>query len=402
MLYTQFKDVNVSRLGMGAMRLPKIEGTGETIDEAKAQAVIEEAYASGINYFDTAYRYHAGTSERFTGRVLSQFKRDSLYLATKMPGHMMAYKDGKFSFTSALSGSPSMTPAEVFEDQLERCRVDYFDFYLLHNISEISFDFYTNEEIGVIAFLLEQKKKGRIRHFGFSAHGRAETIEKFLRWSDTRFPGGIFEFAQIQLNYLDWILQDAKRKYEILAERRIPVVVMEPCRGGTLAAFDENISAKFKAARPGDSIASWAFRYVKALPNVLLTLSGMSSLEQLRDNVNTFADSSVLSEKENAVLQEAIAMMVNLIPCTACRYCTAECPQKLDIPTFISIYNEVSNGKASWFTLGFTLNAMAETELPSACVDCGNCKQVCPQGIDIPDVMRKLTGEIEKNIKRKA
>ena len=401
MLYRQFRDKRLSQLGLGNMRLPKLEGKGEAIDEGKARELVEEAHASGINYFDTAYRYHGGESERFLGRVLSQLSRDSFYLATKMPGHMMIYENGKFSFTGLLANAPSRSPAEVFEEQLEKCRTDYFDFYLLHNLCETAYDFYTNDEIGVVAYLLEQKKKGRIHHLGFSAHGRPETIQKFLEWSDSRFPDGCFEIAQIQLNYLDWTLQDARRKYEILTEHGLPVVAMEPCRGGKLASFDEKVNSIFKAVRPNDSIASWAFRYVKSLPNVQVTLSGMSSIEQLRDNLQTFSEPASLTEEENAVLQKVVASMVDLIPCTGCRYCSEECPQKLDIPKLVSIYNEVKNGGDSiWGVLSFTLGAMTEAELPSSCSGCGNCKQVCPQGIDVPDLMRKLALAID-NSKRK-
>ena len=406
MFYRKFNELNLSQLGMGLMRLPKIEGKGEAIDEGKAQAIIEQAYENGVNYFDTAYRYHGGESERFAGRTLSQYKRDSFYLASKMPGHMMNYENGNYSFTGLLAKSPPRTPSEVFEEQLERCRVDYFDFYLLHNVSEGSYGFYTNEEIGVIPFLLEQMKKGRIRHLGFSAHGRPETIEKFILWSESRFPGGCFEIVQIQLNYLDWALQDAKRKYEILTDHKIRVIAMEPCRGGKLASFDdkagENLNDLLKASRPNDSIASWAFRFAKALPNMQVFLSGMSSLEQLHDNLKTFSDSVVLTEEENKILQKVVAALANLIPCTACRYCSAECPQKLDIPKLISMHNAAANGDESiWGALGFTLNTMTEAELPSSCVDCGNCIQVCPQGIDVPDIMRKLAEGISNNVKPK-
>jgi predicted aldo/keto reductase-like oxidoreductase len=384
------------------MRLPKLEEKGEAIDEGKAREIIEEAYASGINYYDTAYRYHGGQSERVTGMVLSQFKPDSFYLATKMPGHMMNYENGKFSFTGLLANNPSRTPVEVFEEQLEKCRVDYFDFYLLHNLCEHSYDFYTNEEIGVVPYLLEQKQKGRIRHLGFSAHGQAETIERFLLWSESRFPGGCFEIVQIQLNYLDWTLQNAKKKYEILTKRRIPVVAMEPCRGGRLASFDEKITAVLKAARPNDSIASWAFRFIKDLPNVQVALSGMSNLEQLRDNLKTFSDPSPLTDDENAILKKTVAALVGIVPCTGCRYCTEECPQKLNIPGLISLYNEITNGNFfSWNILdSFTLSAMTDDELPSNCSGCGNCKQICPQGLDVPEIMRKLTEAIDKNSKQ--
>jgi predicted aldo/keto reductase-like oxidoreductase len=391
MLYKQFHDLSLSLLGMGNMRLPKLEGKGEAIDEEKARLIVEQAYNRGINYFDTAYRYHGGESERFAGKVLSQFPRGSFYLATKMPGHMMIFKDGKYSFTGMLAHALGRTPAEVFEEQLEKCRVNYFDFYLLHNICETSYDFYTNEETGIVSLLLEEKKKGRIRHLGFSAHGRPETIERFLDWSASRFPAGCFEFAQIQLNYLDWILQNAKRKYEILTERGLPVVVMEPCRGGRLASFDESITAHFKKVRPHDSVSSWAFRFVKSLPNVQVVLSGMSSLDQLEDNLKTFSDPVLLSGAEHAIIQEVTASLVNLVPCTSCRYCCEECPQKLDIPKFISICNEVKNGGDSvWGLLRFTLDAMKEEELPANCISCGNCKQVCPQGIEIPGIMKEL------------
>jgi predicted aldo/keto reductase-like oxidoreductase len=336
--------------------------------------------------------------------VLSQFPRDSFYLATKMPGHMMNYENGKFNFTGLLANAPSRSPVEVFEEQLEKCRVNYFDFYLLHNLCEASYEFYTNEEIGIIAYLLEQKQKGRIRHLGFSAHGQAECIEKFLVWSESRFPGGCFEIAQIQLNYLDWTLQNAKTKYEILTKHRLPVVVMEPCRGGKLASFDDKITVMFKTARPNDSIASWAFRFTKTLPNVQVTLSGMSSLEQLWDNLKTFSDTSPLTSDDNAILQKAIAALVDMVPCTGCRYCTEECPQKLNIPGLISIYNEIKNGDS--FSLNvlnsFTLSVMTEAELPSNCSGCGNCKQICPQGLDIPEIMQKLTEAIDKNSKQKS
>jgi predicted aldo/keto reductase-like oxidoreductase len=404
MFYKKFQDINLSQLGMGNMRLPKLEGKGEAIDEGKARQLIEEAYASGINYFDTAYRYHAGQSERVTGMVLSQFPRDSFYLATKMPGHMMNYENGEFSFTGLLANFPSRSPVEVFEEQLEKCRVDYFDFYLLHNICETSYEFYTNEEIGVITYLLEQKQKGRIRHLGFSAHGQAECIEKFLVWSESCFPDGCFEIAQIQLNYLDWTLQNAKMKYEILTKHRLPVVVMEPCRGGKLASFDDKITTVFKTARPNDSVASWSFRFIKALPNVQVTLSGMSNLEQLRDNLKTFSDPSPLTDDENAVLQKVVTALVDMVPCTGCRYCIEGCPQKLNIPGLISIYNEIVNGKSfSWNVLdSFTLSAMTETELPSNCSGCGKCRQICPQGLDIPGIMQKLTDAINKNSEQKS
>jgi predicted aldo/keto reductase-like oxidoreductase len=285
-----------------------------------------------------------------------------------------------------MTGQTFASPADIFEEQLEKCGVDYFDFYLLHNLCETAYDFYTDEDLGVVEYLLTQKKAGRIRHLGFSAHGRAETIDKFLNWKDC------FEFVQIQLNYMDWTLQDAKRKYEVITNHGIPVIVMEPCRGGRLASLNEKADAMLKKARPNDSIASWAFRFLQSLPNVQVVLSGMTTMEQVVENVRLFSELDPTTEEEKELLQQAIATMVNLVPCTACRYCCDGCPQGLDIPKLISMYNEASFENP--FTLNFTLGAMKEAELSSACLACGDCKELCPQDIDIPDIMKRFAETI--------
>jgi len=239
MIYKQFKDLRLSWLGMGAMRLPAIgQGYGSPIDHEKAVELIEYAYEHGVNYYDTAYFYHGGESERFIGKVLTRFPRDSWYLASKMPGSLMRFHDGKlevggFNMDSKIFSSP----VDVFEFQLERCSVDFFDFYLLHNVSESTFDLYTNEKLSIINCLMEQKAKGRIRHLGFSSHGRPDTIANFLKYLDARNCDD-FEFAMIQLNYLDWELQEAGKKYDIITKHGLSVFVMEPMRGGKLANLD--------------------------------------------------------------------------------------------------------------------------------------------------------------------
>lgn len=288
--------------------------------------------------------------------------------------------DGKLAFQGYLAGLNASVP-DIFEDQLERCRVDYFDFYLLHNVCETSFDLYTDERLGIVDYLLAQKKAGRIRHLGFSAHGRAETIEKFLQ----KYP--FFEFAQIQINYMDWTLQDAKRKYELLTARHIPVIAMEPCRGGQLATLTEPARALLKQARPNDSIASWAFRYLQSLPNMQVVLSGMTTMAQLKENIALFSRNDPATEADKALLNRALATMLDRVPCTACRYCCDVCPQGLDIPKLISLYNEASYQKSG--VMRFTLDAMGEAELPGACLGCGACAAVCPQGIEIPEVLKK-------------
>jgi predicted aldo/keto reductase-like oxidoreductase len=320
------------------------------------------------------------------GKALKAYPRDTWYLATKMPGHMMQYRNGRLELVGYLAGHAVASPAEIFEEQLRKCGVDYFDFYLLHNLCETAYDFYTDEDLRIVDYLLGQKKAGRIRHLGFSAHGRAETIDKFLNWKDC------FEFVQIQLNYMDWTLQDAGRKYEVITRHGIPVIVMEPVRGGRLANLNGQANALLKAARPDASIASWAFRFLQSLPNVAVVLSGMSTMEQLQENLETFSRPDPTTEAERELLQRAVAAMIDMVPCTACRYCCEDCPQDLDIPKLISMYNEV--GFDNPFTLKFTLDAMKENELPGACIACGACARLCPQGIDIPGVMKRFVSAL--------
>lgn len=380
MEYKPFQGLNISALGMGNMRLPTLENRGE-IDEAKAREIIAYALDHGVNYFDTGYRYHEGASEPFVGKALRQYPRDKWYVATKFPGHMMHVNNGRVEPIGYLKGKNELSAEAIFEEQLARLGVEYFDFYLLHNLCETSYEYYTDPNIGTLEYLCKQKKAGRIRHLGFSAHGRAETIENFLNAFDC------FEFVQIQLNYLDWVLQDAKRKYEIITAHGLPVIVMEPVRGGRLANLPEPAAALLKAAAPGSSAASWAFRFLQGLPNVLTVLSGMSAMEQIAENVSLFERSNPLSEAESAVLQRAVETMVDLVPCTACRYCEEACPKKLDIPKLIGMYNEAKN--ISVRSNHFTLDAMQAHELPGACVGCGACRELCPQTIDIPAVMRR-------------
>ena len=389
MIYRQWKDLSMSQLGMGAMRLPGT-GHGDSIDEEKAKRIIEYAYEHGVNYFDTAFRYHGGESEPFVGKVLKQYPRDTWYIATKMPGHMMEYRNGKLGFVGYMAGSTFASIAEIFEDQLERCGVDYFDFYLIHNLCETSYDFYTDEELGVVEYLLEQKKAGRIRHLGFSAHGRADTIERFLNWKNC------FEFVQIQLNYLDWTLQDAKSKYEVITKHGLPVFVMEPVRGGRLASLGAGPDAALKAARPHESVVSWAFRFLQALPNVQMILSGMSTLDQIIENVEICSESRPLREEEQALLQTAASSILQQVPCTACRYCCEGCPEQLEIPRLISLYNELSLEQTPG--LIFSIKSLNGGKLPSDCIACGNCTKLCPQGIGIPDVLRKMAAAISNSL----
>ena len=381
MYYKEMAGERVSALGMGNMRLPTTDGREEHVDVPRAREIIEYAMAHGINYYDTAYRYHGGQSELVVGEVLEQYPRDSFFLASKFPGHMMVNKgNGVIGFVGGLAGRPDTTVPGLFAEQLRKCRVDYFDFYLLHNVSEASMGIYDDQELKVVDFVKARKAEGSIRHLGFSSHASSpQTIDDFL----TRHPG-VFDFVQLQLNYLDWKLQDAKTKYEVVARHGLKVVVMEGVRGGRLARLPEEQEAKLKALRPEDSAARWALRWLQDLPEVSVVLSGMSTLEQIEENVETFAAPAPLSGEEKALLTEVADSMLSWVPCTACRYCTEGCPMALDIPKIIAAYNGVKNGD---FMARYDPDRAGEALDPRRCVGCGACAAVCPQGIKIPELM---------------
>lgn len=384
MYYKEIAGVKVSALGLGNMRLPKIEGQGEKIDRVKAQEIVDYAMAHGITYYDTAYRYHGGESELFLGEALKKYPRESFLLASKFPGHMMEKKaNGVMGFTSMLAGHPDTTVDALFHEQLAKCQTEYFDFYLLHNVSEKSLVFYDDPEIDLVAYLQEQKRQGRIRHLGFSTHAvSAATIDDFL----TRYEG-VFEFVQIQLNYLDWKLQDARSKYAAIVKHGAKVVVMEGVRGGRLAQLPEEQMARLRALRPGDSAARWALRWLQCLPDVAVVLSGMTTLDQIRENVETFAAPEALNQAEGALLTEVADSMLNWVPCTGCRYCTEGCPMELDIPKIIAAYNGVKNGD---FMSRYDPDTADSAMDPRRCVGCGSCAAICPQGIKIPAIMAEF------------
>ena len=384
MYYKEIAGVKVSALGMGNMRLPTFDGQENRIDREAAEKIIDYAMEHGINYYDTAYRYHGGESERFIGEALKKYPRESFLLASKFPGHMMVKKEGGVvGFTGGLAGWPDSTVEGVFVEQLKKCQVDYFDFYLLHNVSEKPLAIYNDAELQVVEFVKRQKALGKIRHLGFSSHASsAATIDDFL----TRHEG-VFDFVQLQLNYLDWTLQDAKSKYEAVVRHGVKVVVMEGVRGGRLAQLPEEQMAKLRALRPEDSAARWALRWVQSLPEVAVVLSGMSTLDQIAENVETFAAPDPLNRAELDLLAEIADSMLDLVPCTACRYCTEGCPMALEIPKIIAAYNGVKNGD---HMARYDLDTADIAMDPRRCVGCAACSAVCPQGIDIPAIMERF------------
>lgn len=373
MVYRKFKDVELSGLGMGAMRYPVIGGNAAQIDKEAAREMIACAMANGINYYDTAWGYHSGTSEPVTGELLKEYPRESFYLATKFPGYDVS------NFGKA---------EEIFEEQLRRCQVEYFDFYLIHNVDEHNIDYYLDDETyGTISYFLKQKELGRIRYLGFSFHSTYDTTKRYLEKY-----GDCMEFAQIQLNWIDWTYQKAKEQVALLREYNLPIWVMEPLRGGKLAVLEEKDAARLKALRPEETIPAWSFRFLQTMPDVKMILSGMSDLEQVKQNIKTFETEALLtSEEKDELLSVADDILGRtVVPCTSCRYCTPYCPMELDIPTILAACNEYAMTGGGWL-VDSLIGGLPENKRPKDCIGCRACEGVCPQKLPIADCIAALS-----------
>ena len=375
MIYKDFQDLKLSALGMGAMRLPVIDGDDGNIDVEASEKMVAYAMEHGVNYYDTAWGYHNGNSELVIGDALSKYPREKFYLATKFPGYDLSNMD---------------KVEEIFEEQLKKCKVEYFDFYLFHNVCEMNIDAYLDPKYGIYDYLVKQRENGRIRHLGFSAHGSYDVMKRFLEAY-----GEKMEFCQIQLNWLDWSFQDAKAKVELLREYHLPIWVMEPLRGGKLAALSKEGAQKLTDLRPDEEVPAWAFRFLQSIDDVTVILSGMSNMEQLQDNIRTFETKKKLNEKEmNTLLGIADEMVKqNNLPCTACRYCTSHCPKGLNIPSLLELYNE-HNLTGGGFIAPMALMAVPEDKQPSACVGCRSCEAVCPQQIKISEALADFRAKL--------
>ncbi len=375
MIYNNFQDLKLSSLGMGCMRLPT-KGTDAEVDIEATKEMVKYAMDKGINYYDTAWGYHNGNSELCMGEVLKDYPRESFYLASKFPGYDLSNM-GKVE--------------DIFNKQLEKCQVEYFDFYLFHNVCELNIDGYLNEDYGIFRYLTEQKKNGRIRHLGFSSHGNLETMKRFLEKY-----GEYMEFCQLQINWLDWEFQYAKEKLELIKSYNIPVWVMEPVRGGSLVNLKPEHEEKLKALRPEITNAEWAFRFLQTLPEVVVTLSGMSNFEQLKENIATYETNKPLNDAEFTTLLNIAKEMTekNILPCTSCRYCTSHCPMELNIPWLIELYNEHSYSNGG-FIAPMALSALEKDKLPSACIGCRACEAVCPQNIKISEMMNDFSEKLK-------
>lgn len=396
MVYRDFQDIKLSALGFGAMRLPLMGGSMDgQIDEEQTAKMTAYAMEHGVNYFDTAYGYHDGKSEVVMGKILSSYPRESYYLADKFPGYDLSNM-GRVE--------------EIFEEQLKRCGVDYFDFYLFHNVYEKNIDPYMDPDFGIMDYLLKQKENGRIRHLGFSAHGRYDTIKRFL---DTY--GRQMEFCQIQLNYLDWKHASGRNVnadylYGELEKRGIPAVIMEPLLGGRLSNVPDHIVARLKQQRPENSVASWAFRFAGSPDGVLTVLSGMTYMEHLQDNIRTYSPLIPVTDEEKDFLEETAQLMMKYptIPCNDCKYCMP-CPYALDIPGILLHYNKCVNegnvpksaqdenyAKARRaFLVGYD-RSVPKLRQANHCTGCEQCNPHCPQGIDIPKEMQRIDKFVEE------
>lgn len=362
----------VSLLGFGAMRFPTKEDG--SIDRVLAKKMMLRAIEEGVNYIDTAYPYHGGDSERFVAEVIAELDRESLYLADKLPIWDCHTKDDV---------------ERIFQEQLDRCGVEYFDFYLIHAVNKGRIK--QIEELDLLATLERYRREGKIRNIGFSFH---DDLDAFKEWVEIYN----WDFVQIQLNYMDVNHQQGIEGYHILTSKNIPVIVMEPVKGGSLAKFHESIEAKLKAIRPNDSIASWAFRWVASLPNVRVILSGMSNLEQVEDNLKTFQTFEPFTEAEQVLIKEVREELLNLsqVDCTSCNYCMP-CPHGVDIPGNFRIFNHhamyKNDGAIQW-----VLNSMKQKNSSAdMCIDCGECIPKCPQHIEIPTKLAEFDEYLKSN-----
>ena len=359
----KYKGLDISVIGFGAMRLPQKDGEP---DIEKTQEMVDYAMEHGINYYDTAWFYHGGKSELAVGEVMKKYPRDSYYLADKMPLRILKDKS-------------EVIP--TFEEQLQKCRTDYFDFYLAHNINKREWEILKNCE--VYEQLLEQKKNGKIKYLGFSIHDTPELLEEVVntyKW----------DFVQLPINPIDWKTVDAKRQYEIATKAGLPVVVMNPLKGGQLSTLSEKAVEILKTANPDFSPSSWSLRYSASLPNVFVVLSGMTELEHVTDNVKTFTNFKPLAEKEQEVLEKAIAVYNSsgAISCTYCQYCTG-CPVGIDIPKNFLMYNQYkATNRKDRFTLAY--ESIKEENRADKCINCGICKTKCPQKLDIPELLKDV------------
>ena len=370
-------DVNkMPKLGFGLMRLPENEGV---IDHEHVCKMVDKYMDAGFNYFDTAYIYHGGKSEVAAREaIVKRYDRDKFTIADKLPAWELKKREDV---------------EKVFNEQLSRLGVDYIDYYLLHSVEDGgNYDTYVKYDC--FDWCMKRKAEGKIKHFGFSFHGSPELLKEIL----DKHPE--VEFVQIQLNYLDRTnpVVRSQELYDILHERNIPIIVMEPVRGGMLASMAPEIEAKFKARRAEKSVASWALRFVGSLPGVVTILSGMSNEEQMNDNLDTFKNFEPLADDELAIINKVTEEMLAIpqIGCTACKYCCDGCPKHISIPDVFRTVNTLRRYPDDWRSKNFYEGLISRYGKASDCVGCGQCESVCPQHLHIIELLKEAAAILDK------
>ncbi len=387
----------ISLLGFGTMRYPTIEketpqGITNVIDQEKAEKLVDYAMAHGINYYDTAWMYHQGESEIVTGKLLKKYPRNSFYIATKLPGSVQSREDA----------------IATYHRQMEKLQMDYFDYYLLHSLYSDEMYQRIYHDWGMLDYLLNEKKEGRIRNLGWSFHGDKALFDRVVnepvQW----------DFVQIQMNYIDWKYGNvpAEYMYEELTKRNIPAVIMEPLLGSRMAKVSDAVMDMMRSRRPNDTPAQWAFRFVGSYPNVLTVLSGMTEMEHLQENIKTYSPIEPISEDDKVMLAEAteIIRTYKIVPCTDCKYCVP-CPYGVDIPGVFLYYNKATyednvpdtggerdagfGRKSRNFLVGYE-QTIPELERANHCINCGECEPTCPQRIRIPDEMLRIDNLVKQ------
>lgn len=369
MEYRKIGNDSVSLLGFGCMRFP-LTADGK-IDEPEAEEMLKKAIDQGVNYIDTAFPYHNGESEPFVGRTIKKLGREKVLLATKLPMWKINTMDDV---------------KETFESQLVRLQTDHIDFYLLHALGKERWE--VVKALDIISYLVEQKKQGKIRYIGFSFHDSYDVFEEIINYFD-------WDFCQIQYNYMDVDVQAGDKGYALTKEKNIPLVIMEPLKGGVLANLPDEVASEYKLNAPNDSIASWSLRWLAAHDNIKVILSGMSTMEQVDDNLKTFSEYKAMTEREMQIVDNVRSTIISRVrnSCTGCRYCMP-CPNGVSIPELFRLWNNFGMYGNKEGALA-RLNNMKEDELPKNCIECGACEAVCPQGISIIDDLKKLVDEIK-------
>ncbi len=363
----------VSLLGFGCMRFPVLENDDSKINYEASLEMIDYAYKNGVNYFDTAYGYHGGESEKFVGVALKRYPRDSFFLASKMPPWFV---------------KEEADLERIFNEQLQRCQVDYFDFYLEHSLNDENYD--KLQKFNTYEFLVQKKKEGKIRNLGFSFHGSLDCLERILADHE-------WDFVQLQYNYLDVEISNTEKEYQLIKKYNLPLIIMEPVRGGALANLCQEANALLKETKPDESIASWAIKFAASNESILTVLSGMSTLDQVKDNIETLSDFSRLNDDELSTLKKAAQIFKDYfsVPCTKCRYCTKDCPQGIDIPEMLNIWGryrlnkDVDGYKKRYLDVD-------ENSRADKCISCKLCESYCPQSIKISEIlddMKKLNAD---------